>query len=309
MLESGTLVMARNAAEAAVLERLRRMGLECGVEGLEMLTRDEFLKKEPLATPAVSALFSPTGASVDAHALVEALTQDARSLGVEFRFVEKFERIEGGEVVTTSGRFRAEHLVNCAGLYADRVAHAMGVRRDLCIIPFRGEYMEVRDCAVSGMIYQPPDLRFPFLSVHLTREADGRVLAGPTAVLSLGREAYDKQICWPEALGMFVSPQFAGLAVNPAFLRLAWQNAKTCLSRRAFLEQIRSIVPSIRADQIIPFRAGIRAQMVDRTGRLVDDMVVEYGKDSTHVLNVVSPGMTCSLAFAEHIVDGIEARV
>jgi L-2-hydroxyglutarate oxidase len=168
--------------------------------------------------------------------------------------------------------------------------------------------MEVSDCGVRSMVYPPPDLRFPFLGVHLTRETDGRVLAGPSAVLAFGREAYEKEWNWGEMAGMFLSRQFRNLIVSPAFASLALRNARLSFSKRAFLNEIRSLVPSVTARQLIPCRSGIRAQLVDEAGRLVDDMRVEFLERSTHVLNAVSPGMTSSLAFAEWVVDRILSR-
>ena len=304
MNECGTLVVARNEKEMEVLERLLAMGKECGVDPLFIITEKELKSREPSAE-GTAALFSPRGAAVDSLRLLEALSEDARGLGVEYKFNSRALRIDGGEIRTASETIPADHIVNCAGLYADKIAHLMGVGRQYRVVPFRGEYMEVKNCPVRTMIYQPPDLRFPFLSIHLTRETDGRVLAGPSAVLALGRESYEKEIKLNETFEMFFSPQFLKLLTNPAFLNLAAQNAKTCLSKRAFLKQIQSLVPGITLEQLVPYRSGIRAQMVDQKGHMVDDMIVEYRKDSTHVLNAVSPGMTSSLAFAEEVVSAM----
>jgi L-2-hydroxyglutarate oxidase LhgO len=155
------------------------------------------------------------------------------------------------------------------------------------------------------MIYRAPDLRFPFLSIHLTRETDGRVLAGPNAVLAFGREAYDKEWMWPELVGMIWSKQFRRLLTNPEFVSVAWQNAKTSFSRRAFLSEIQSLVPGVKENDLRPARAGIRAQLVDENGRMVEDVLIVKRARDLQVLNAVSPGLTCSLAFADYVVDQI----
>ena len=304
MVECGTLVAARSENDMAVLHRILDMGRQCGVPDLRILSRNELARREPVAL-GIAALLSPTGATVDSPALLESLARDAREAGVEYRLGQKALRIEGCDILTRDGTVRAAHIVNCAGLYADEIAHEMGLGGSYRVIPFRGEYMEVKGCDVRGMIYQPPDLRFPFLSIHLTRETDGRVLAGPSAVLSFGKEAYNKEWKWGEMMSMFSSRQFLALILSPAFLKLAWENGRTSFSSRAFLGEIQSLVSGVTASQLVPSRAGIRAQMVDANGRLVDDLLVVSGDHSTHVLNAVSPGLTSSLAFAQYVADQV----
>jgi len=304
MNECGTLVVARHEGEISNLEELKNLGDQCGVPQLEIISKEELGEKEPLAN-GVAALFSPTGATVDSLELLKSVAQDAQQLGVKYRLGNPVVSIEGTTLQTQEGKVDVDHVINCAGLYADDIAHMMGIGLEYRVIPFRGEYMEVKDCTVRGMIYQPPDLRFPFLSIHLTRETDGRVLAGPNAVLALGREAYEKECRWKELPGILLSRQFLRLLTRREFLNQAFQNMKTCLSKDSFLEQVRSLVPGVKAEQLRPYRSGIRAQMVDLKGRMMNDILIEYGPHSTHVLNAVSPGMTCSLAFAEYIVDKI----
>lgn len=302
MAECGTLVTARRPEEIKVLERLLEMGRESGVPGLEIIDERELKKREPRAA-GVAALFSPTGAAVDSVALLNSLAEEVRQAGVRFELACPVVRIDGRRVLTRDGEWEADHILNAAGLQADKIAHSMGAGREYRVVPFRGEYFEVRGCDVRSMIYQPPDLRFPFLSIHLTRETDGRVLAGPSAVLAFGREAYEKEWVWPEMIEMFQSPQFLRLVTSRAFLGMALQNLKTSFSKRAFLKEIQLLVPGVKEEQLVPFRSGIRAQLVDRRGRLVDDLLVEFHEGSTHILNAVSPGMTCSLAFAEWVAD------
>jgi L-2-hydroxyglutarate oxidase len=179
----------------------------------------------------------------------------------------------------------------------------MNVGLEYTIIPFRGEYMEVKNCRVNTMIYQPPDLRFPFLSIHLTRETDGRVLAGPSAILAFGREAYDKEWNLPELAGMLTDLGFWRLMTRPDFLKLCLDNFLVSVSKPHFFREIKKLMNDPSGIEIVPSRSGIRAQMIDREGNLVNDLLVQKGEKSTHVLNAVSPGMTCSLAFADYVID------
>ena len=303
-VECGTLVIARNESELKVLETLLKWGNECGVPGLRFIDEKELRKREPVSR-GISALFSPTGATVDSRKLLQTVAQEAREKGVEFRLYHKVVAIEGKKIRTSQGNFSFDYLINCAGLEADRIAWSAGVGKNYRIIPFRGEYMEVRNCPVNTMIYQPPDLRFPFLSIHLTRETDGRVLAGPTATLAFGREAYHKEWNLGEMGEMFLSRPFRQLLFNKEFLGVAASNFLVSVSRSAFLKQIQSLVEGVELHQITPYRSGIRAQMVDSEGKFVNDILVETAEYSTHILNAVSPGLTSSLAFAEYVVTGL----
>ncbi|HLA39314.1 MAG TPA: FAD-dependent oxidoreductase, partial [Candidatus Glassbacteria bacterium] len=263
-------------------------------------------EREP-AVAGDKALISPNGAIVDSTAFVRAVAEDARRMGAEFILNAEVTALRGDLVQTTAGDFRCRHLVNCAGLHSDRIAAMAGAGAGYRIIPFRGEYMEIAGLPVRSMVYQAPDLNYPFLGVHLTRTVTGEVLAGPTAMLSLGREAYDKQIVPGDTLALFASPNFWRLATSGQFLRLVWHNGRISFSDRAFLKEIRTLAPSVERRDIRPYRSGIRAQLVDRRGRLVDDLLVEFRPASTHVLNAVSPGMTAALPFAEYVVDKLLA--
>ena len=304
MVECGTLVIARNQNEIKILEELLRLGNECSVPGLQIIDEKELRRREPVSK-GIAALFSPTGATIDSLKFLETVASEAKEKGVEFHLYHKVIEIDGKKIRTTHAEFSGDYIVNCAGLEADNIAHMMRVGLGYRIIPFRGEYMEVKNCPVNTMIYQPPDLKFPFLSIHLTRETDGKVLAGPTATLAFGREAYDKEWNFGEMAEMFLSKPFQKLVLSKEFLGLAYSNFKISVSRKAFWKEIDSLVTGVKLDQITPHRSGIRAQMVDSEGKLVNDILVEKGENSTHVLNAVSPGLTSSLAFAEYLAGSL----
>lgn len=298
--ERGTVVTAFTREERDVLDRLKSMGDACGVPGLRFLSESERLEREPCSQGG-KALFSPTGATVDSLKLLETLAGEAVSLRAELLFEQRVERIRDGRVETADRVFRPDHIVNCAGLYADKIARRMGRGRSLVVFPFRGEYMQVRGVDVRSMIYRAPDLRFPFLSVHLTREPDGTVLGGPTAVLSFGRESYEKQVHVKESLDILLRLRFYLLAAQPGFFKMASQAFKMSFSAAAFRREIEQLIGPVDPGGIVPFRSGIRAQMVDARGRFVMDHRVEISREATHVLNCVSPGMTTSLAFARYL--------
>ena len=302
--ECGTLVVARNEPEEIALQNLLDLGTRAGVQGLRILEKEELHELEPDVV-GTRAMLSPNGAIVDSEGFLAAVVKEAQSLGAVFRMGAGVRAISGPKVITDREEYDATHIINCAGLYSDIIARMMSVGRQYRIIPFRGEYMEVKNTTCNSMVYQVPDLRYPFLGVHLTKTVESEVLAGPTAMLSFGRESYDKEICLKESLGMLGTFNFWGLVTSLEFLRLVSHNAKISLFDKAFLAEIRTLCPEVSLEDLIPYRSGIRAQMVDRGGRMVDDMLVEFRENSTHVLNAVSPGMTSSLAFAEYVVDRI----
>ena len=304
MQECGTLVVARNEREEQALGNLLDLGIRAGVKGLRLLDMEELHQREPEVV-GTRAMLSPNGAIVDSEGFLEAVAGEAKALGAVFRMGAEVREVQGNRVITDKEEYPATHIINCAGLYSDKIAHMMGLGLDYRIIPFRGEYMELKNANLNSMVYQVPDLRYPFLGVHLTKTVEGKVLAGPTAMLSFGRESYHKEIDFAETLSMLGTINFWRLIFSWEFLKLAMQNAKISFSDRAFLEEIRTLWPDGSMTGIIPYRSGVRAQMVDRRGKMVDDMLVEFRENSTHVLNAVSPGLTSSLAFAEYVVERI----
>jgi L-2-hydroxyglutarate oxidase len=304
MEQCGTLVIAKTPEEESKLEALLIQGNSNGVPNLKILTGEQLREKEFYAK-GTAALFSPTGAIVNSRKLCLSLAEDAKNLGVEFRFETEVNGIMRGKVYTSSGEIRASHILNCAGLHADKIAHMTGVGGNYRVVPFRGEYFRV-PVPVKSMIYPIPDQRFSFLGVHLTRHIgeNTEVIAGPTATLSFGRESYKKEINIAETLGMMSHLPFYKMFLKSGFIGKAAENIQLSFSKRAFCNAIESLVDyKLSPEQLESRPAGIRAQIVDNTGKLVNDFVVESGPRSTHVINAVSPGMTSSLAFAKYLVD------
>jgi L-2-hydroxyglutarate oxidase len=215
----------------------------------------------------------------------------------------------GGAVTveTHQGDVTARWLVNCAGLYSDRVARMAGLKPSAKIIPFRGEYFELRHDRrhlVSGLIYPVPDPQFPFLGVHLTRMIDGSVHAGPNAVLALAREGYS----W----GRVNPGDLIDVATYPGLWRLGRKHlryglaeVRRSLSRSRFADSLARLVPDITAEDIVPVGAGVRAQAIAPDGSLVDDFLIVRAPGQVHVLNAPSPAATSSLEIARYIVDQV----
>jgi len=205
----------------------------------------------------------------------------------------------------------AGHAINCAGLHSDRIARLAGADPGVAIVPFRGEYFELAigpSRAVRGLIYPVPDPDLPFLGAHLTKKIDGGVLAGPNAVLALKREGYRKtDVGLADLKEILVFPGFWRMARRHwrSALREAWRS----LSKGAFLRALRRLAPDLRGKDLRPGGSGVRAQAVDRQGRLVDDFLIVPAGRMIHVLNVPSPAATASLVIGRTIVETLAAQL
>jgi (S)-2-hydroxyglutarate dehydrogenase len=309
LAEVGKVWVAKDASEVGALERLKAQGTTNGVRDLRILDQAELRAVEPHAA-GEAALHSPHSAIVDGGALVEALAGHARELGAEVLTRAPVRRVERTgarwRLHTPVGTVEADQLVTCAGLQSDRVARLCGADHPYRIVPFRGQFARLRpgrEGLVRGMIYPVPDPRFPFVGIHFTKRTDGGVLVGPTALLALGREAYRHWLqVQPMDLGSMLSfPGFWRLFGRTEVRAQARKELRTALSLAAFVKDAQALIPDAHPEDFMPSPPGIRAQMVDREGRLVDDLVLLERDGAIHVLNAVSPGLTSSLALAEDI--------
>jgi L-2-hydroxyglutarate oxidase len=302
----GKLVVATRPAELAPLAQLEARGRANGLTGVKQLGRDELRALEPEVS-GLAGLWVPETGVVDFALVAAALARRVRSAGVEIRTGTRVlgARDDGSAavVITNRGELRASLLVACAGLHADRVARACGVDPELMIIPFRGEYYELlpeRRELVRHPIYPVPDPRLPFLGVHFTRSIDGHVHAGPNAVLALKREGYARTDVSArdvaEMLGFVGFWRMAGRYWPTGLAELA-----RSLSKAAFVRALQRLVPNLRAEDVVPGGSGVRAQAVDRAGRLIGDFKIVEGKRSLHVLNAPSPAATACLSIGRHI--------
>ena len=304
----GKVIVAVDESEVPALEELYRRGIANSVPGLRRIGPDELNKLEPHAR-GVAALHSPETGIIDYRQVTEAYAADFKESGGQISFSTELQGIQslvqGMELKTSRGVVHARHLINCAGLYADVVANITSPDNQVRIIPFRGDYYTLSPHAksmVNGLIYPVPDPAFPFLGVHFTRTVHGYTEAGPNAVLAFAREGYTiGKVNLGELARTFSYPGFWRLTLR--YWRMGSQELYRSVSKRAFLKAAQRLLPDVQLEDLVERGSGVRAQAVDRKGRLLDDFVISRGNNAVHVRNAPSPGATASLAIGRHIVD------
>ncbi len=308
----GKVVVARNAQELEGIAELKKRGDRNGVE-LHLVDEKELADLEPNARTYQKALYSPTTSTVDPLEVCTRLVTDLRSQHVEFAFVNPFVEFKNGIIHTEKYPIACKYFINAAGSYADKVAHQFGVGKDYTLIPFKGLYLKYHDDSLLGKhIYPVPNLKFPFLGVHFTKTAYGKVKIGPTAVPAFWRENYGGIANFKFGELYEVMKEEAKLFMLNSFnfRDFAFEEMKK-YSREYFIKQAAELVKHLDAKGFGDYgHPGIRAQLLDkRTNQLVQDFIVEEGENSLHVLNAVSPAFTCSLVFAQYIVGRIKERL
>ena len=305
----GKIVVALSEAEVPALDELQRRGTANGLKNLRRLTPDELRQHEPHVAGVAGLYVEETGI-VDYKAVTRAYADVTRKLGGEVRLGSTFLGVardgwDGGPLVvqTSAGELRSKQLVNCGGLHSDRVARLCGLRPEVQIVPFRGEYYQLRadrTNLVRNLIYPVPDPRFPFLGVHFTRMIGGGVEAGPNAVLAFARHGYTRS--------SFHLRDAWETARCGGFWRMARKYWRTgcgefhrSFSKRAFVRALQRLLPDLREDDLIPGGAGVRAQALTPQGSLVDDFAVLRADRMVHVLNAPSPAATASISIGRHI--------
>ena len=310
----GKVVVATSAEEVPRLEALFERGIQNGLTGLRLLNPEELHEIEPHAG-GVQAMHVPQEGIADYPVVCETLADLVRNQGGEIvtsARVTSLRRDTGGwRVVHTAGETSCDFLVACAGLYSDRVAQLAGRKRDVRIVPFRGEYYLIRperQFLVRNLIYPVPDPRFPFLGVHYTRRIVGGIEAGPNAVLAFAREGYSKR---DVNLGDLADAlAFPGLwRFLAKYGPTCWNEIRRSFSRELFCRSLQRLVPEIQPDDLIPGGSGVRAQAMSPEGSLVDDFHFVQGERELHVVNAPSPAATCSLAIGQEIAEMVAAAV
>lgn len=309
----GKLVVAKDQADLAQLDELLRRGRANGVP-LENLTEEDAREIEPRVKTHQRAIFSPTTASADPRRVIEEMTRDAKGEGIKIHTGAPYLRVKEGTVMTPQGSFSAGHVVNAAGLYADKIALDFGFSERYRILPFKGLYLysDEPPGAFRTNIYPVPDLRNPFLGVHFTVKEDGHVKIGPTAIPALWREQYRGFDNFK--FGEFVEVLFreAGLIFSSSFdfRKLALEEIQKN-SRPHLVRLASQLAHGVRLPDYVKWgEPGIRAQLLDIKSRKLEmDFVIEGDEHSTHLLNAVSPGWTCAIPFARYVVDRIEKSI
>lgn len=303
----GKVIVATNEKELKALQTLHERGIANGVQGLRILDPAELKEIEPHAL-GLKGLYSPNTGIID-------YVEVTKAYGLNFQ-------ANGGDILTNTkvtairqadGRFYlqtdhreilATYVINCAGLYSDKVAAMLGVRDTTRIIPFRGEYYMLTPDArqlVNGLIYPVPNPEFPFLGVHFTKTIHGDVEAGPNAVFAFAREGYTTSTI--NIRETFETMTFKGFwAMSARYWSRGLQEFYRSLSKQAFLRSLQTLVPDIREHHLVKGGAGVRAQEVESNGLLADDFHITQTQNAIHVRNAPSPGATASLAIGKSIV-------
>jgi L-2-hydroxyglutarate oxidase len=315
----GKLIVAVRRDELARLDDLETRARDNGVPGLRRVGADEIGEIEPECR-GLAALHSPATGIVDFAAVARAIERELRAKGVEFALgceITAIRRESGRSTVLVhaDGAFRAAWAIACAGLWSDRLAVSAGAPVEPRVVPFRGAYLRLANGqrpVVRGMVYPVPDPALPFLGVHVTRHIDGGVMLGPTALLVAARDGYRRPA---SGLEVRAALRDAGETLRwPGTWGLArgfWRTGVTELamasSRRLFVNKCAHYVPAVASTPIERDTVrGVRAQAVDRRGRLVDDFSISQTEGATHVRNAPSPAATSSFALAGRIVDEFE---
>ena len=306
--ECGKVVVVKNNAELKGMDILYKRGIKNGVD-LTIIDEQALKDIEPNAKTFEKALYSPTTATVDPVEISQCLKKELMEKGISFRLNEGYlKKGRGNTIVTTKGSaVRADKIINCAGLYADKVAQDYGFSKAYTILPFKGIYLKYSDFdfPIKTNIYPVPNMQNPFLGVHYTVTVDNHIKIGPTAIPAFWRENYSGLDNF--ALNEFINISMieAGLLLknNFNFRSLAFEEIKKYW-KPYYRKLAADLVHRIDGSKFIDWtKPGIRAQLMDKSSKeLVQDFVIEGDKNSVHVLNAVSPAFTCSIPFAKHVI-------
>lgn len=306
----GKVVVATDEEQCKTLDGLASRGNQNGLSDLAFLTAAQLKKREPHVR-AEKALLVPEEGIVDYKAVMHTMAKLFQENGGTISVGTQVEKIVENKGVSTviaknGSAYNADLLINCTGLFTDRIFKALtGRPRPLRIVPFRGEYMLIKkkyDYIVNHLIYPVPDVKYPFLGVHFTRMMNGKKEIGPNAVLAFKREGYkNTDFSWQDTVD---SLSYKGLhnflGKNFSF---AMNEFGSSLSVSSFVKKAQKMVPDLKRHMIEKGNAGVRAQAMSDSGELIMDFRIERLNNQIHLLNAPSPGATASLAIAQHIID------
>jgi len=309
----GKVVVATQDFQKPLLENLYNRGLENGLSDISKISNEELLEIEP-HVKSVAAIKVPYTGIIDYVAVAKKYGEKIENAGGTISLNTKVFKIqETGSITritTTQGDFETKLVINCGGLYSDKLAKQTSDEVDLKIIPFRGEYFKLvpeKEHLVKHLIYPVPDPNFPFLGVHFTRMINGGIEAGPNAVLAFKREGYKKSdIHFGELLETLFWPGFQKVAFK--YWKTGLGEMYRSFSKAAFTKALQELIPEIEEKDLIDGGAGVRAQACDRTGGLLDDFSIIESNHAINVCNAPSPAATSSLSIGNTVSDLILNR-
>jgi (S)-2-hydroxyglutarate dehydrogenase len=304
----GKIIVATSESELPALTNIYNRGIENGLTGLKYINEDEIKAIEPY-TNGIKGIFVPQTGIVDYKVVAEKYSELFQKNGGELSLNTKVEKIthKNDSILVKTDRFdvKTKLLINCAGLYSDKIASLTIPDLEVKIVPFRGEYYSLNNnkrYMVKNLIYPVPDPNFPFLGVHFTRRIDGEIEAGPNAVLAFGREGYKKsQINLSELLESLTWKGFQKVALK--YWKTGLGEMYRSFNKKAFTKALQKLIPSIHSDDLKPGGAGVRAQACDKNGGLIDDFYIKELPGQIHVLNAPSPAATSSLSIGKTIAE------
>jgi L-2-hydroxyglutarate oxidase len=304
----GKVIVATDEKELPALENIYNRGIENGLKGLKKIKRQEIFAYEPHCA-GIAGIFVPQTGIIDYTEVSLKYAELFKKSGGEIVLGEEVTGMNTkdglSEVVGNKNTYPTRLVINCGGLFSDRLAAINGKKIDVRIVPFRGEYYEIaqnKQYLVKNLIYPVPDPNFPFLGVHFTRMVHGGIEAGPNAVFAFKREGYKKTD--------FSLRDFTNSITWPGFRKVAMKYWKTGLgeyyrsfSKTAFTKALQRLIPEIQEEDLVPGGAGVRAQACDRTGGLIDDFMILEDQHIINVCNAPSPAATSSLAIGKTVSD------
>ena len=303
----GKIVVDENMQK---IESLFERSKLLAMSGVQVLEKDELIDKEP-NSKILQGLFVPQAGVVDYKTVTETMANIFRNKGGDVEYFQEIVNItENNDAKLVSSKketFTGDFLINCAGLFSDKVAKLDGLNPKVKIIPFRGEYYEIvneKSHLLNNMIYPIADPDLPFLGIHLTKTVDGRIEAGPNAVLAFSREGYS----WTK-FNLFETLEtitYKGMIkLGRKYFKTGIDEMYRSLNKAAFVQEVKKLLPGIESEDLVQRPAGVRAQAVSDDGSLLDDFLFEEGYKSLHVLNAPSPAATASLAIGEYIASKV----
>lgn len=310
----GKIVVATCPEQISILDGLFERGKQNGLDGFKMLSAEQLKEYEP-HVKGLKGFFVPQTGIIDYTDVCKKYLAKTQKLGGEIVFGEKVEGISTKNnvsvVKTSKNTYETKLVVNCAGLYSDKVGQMTDERaNNLRITPFRGEYFEIKpekQYLVKNLIYPVPDPNFPFLGVHFTRMIHGGVEAGPNAVLAFRREGYKKlDINFKELFETLAWPGFQKVAAK--YWQTGLGEMYRSFSKAAFTKALQELIPEIQSNDLIPGGAGVRAQACDREGGLVDDFAIFENQQAINVCNAPSPAATSSLSIGQTVSELVLKR-
>ena len=308
----GKVIVAATEEERPRLHKIYERGQHNGVP-CELIGPERLGELEPFVR-GVEAIHVPGTGIVDYGGMARALARLVEAAGhpvqLQSPVMGVAPRPDAITLETPTGPVTARHVINCAGLHADRIAQMSGTDPGAQIVPFRGEYFKLKPEAehlCRTLIYPTPDPNFPFLGVHFTRMVEGGVECGPSAVLAFAREGYTFGAV--DARDLWETMTYPGfLALSLKHWRKGLQEMRQSLDRSVYLQSLRHLVPGVQASDLVPAPAGVRAQAVKPNGDLVDDFWIRQTDRMLHVINAPSPAATASLAIGQHLAEQMDAR-